>query len=697
MELKKTLLQFLIPVLYSAAILLIIVNQFSTHNAIRRGGDGPLYKNLMEQSAYIKRGFDPVGIKTGQGLSPAEKPDDWVRFTSAPFRVKNSGLPGLPKRTFLSPFGKPEEEFTMAILLEVSDDTLKSIQADPNLYPGVYLSYIGENWEIYFNGTLVRAEMHLDEDGKIQSRRNWRYVYFPMDKSLYVAGTNILAIRIVGDPALGVTGFYYANPYYIDDFHIIEERQKFFILTALFGMFVFIGLYYLILFISVKKKEEIYNLYYSIFSFLIALYAITRNGNINQFIPNSDISVRLEFFALFTMVPVLGIFIETIVRRKVTKVSIIVLSVYTFFAISQIFFCTQYGAEVLQIWSVTVILYFSFVFLYDVVYSYFWIGRKKQKKTTEDGTSKTFIMNILVGSILVYLCGIYDVLDTLFFHNSFGLFLYSTFVYHIGISVTLAFNFQRMNRAIGIFGKFTNKEVAQMAMDEHIKPGGSPKHATIFFSDIRNFTEKSEIITNRFGEEASNKIVYWLNDYLSHMVECVEKTGGTIDKFIGDAVMAHWGAASSTGNPRQDAYNCVTSALMMRSVLVKMNRERNNEDDENPKITIGCGINTGIVTAGQIGSEQRMEYTVIGDPVNLASRIESLNKVFGTDILISESTWSLIKDYLIVEEMKAVTVKGKEKPIRMFAVINLKSATGGPQTLDDVRKLMGLKPEERRS
>jgi class 3 adenylate cyclase len=697
MDIKKTLLKFLIPVLYSVAILLIVANQFNTHNSIRRGGDGPLYRNLMEQPAFIKKGFSQDAIKFGLGSTPAEKPENWVSFTSVPLRVKNSNLPDLPKRTFLSPFGKPEEEFTIAILIEVNDIVLNTIRSTPNLHPGVYLSYIGENWEIYFNGTLVQSEMHLDENGKIQSRRNWRYVYFPMDSSLYVSGTNILAFRIVGDPALGVTGFYYSNPYYIDDFKIIEGRQKYFILTALFGMFVFIGFYYLILFISVKKKEEIYNLYYSIFSFLIAIYAITRNGNINQFIPNSDISVRLEFFALFTMVPVLGIFIEKIVRRKITKVSLIVLGIYSFFAVSQIFFCTQYGAEVLQIWSVTVLLYFSFVFIYDVVYSYFWIGRKKERATTEEGTSKTFIMNILVGSILVYLCGIYDVLDTLIFHNSFGLFLYSTFVFHIGISVTLAFNFQRMNRAIGIFGKFTNKEVAQMAMDEHLKPGGTPKHATVFFSDIRDFTGKSETFTERFGKEASDKIVFWLNDYLSRMVECVEKTGGTIDKFIGDAVMAHWGAASTSGNSRQDAYNCVVSALMMRSVLAKLNRDRKPDDYENPKINIGCGINTGIVTAGQIGSEQRMEYTVIGDPVNLASRLESLNKVFGTDILISESTWLLIKNYVIVEEMQAVKVKGKEKPVRLFAVINLKSATSGPKTLDDVRRLMGIKSEDRRS
>jgi len=181
---------------------------------------------------------------------------------------------------------------------------------------------------------------------------------------------------------------------------------------------------------------------------------------------------------------------------------------------------------------------------------------------------------------------------------------------------------------------------------------------------------------------------------LSRMVECVEKTGGTIDKFIGDAVMAHWGTATTSGNPRQDAFNCVKAALMMRVAVLKLNRSREAGDKGNPEINIGCGINTGIVTAGQIGSEQRMEYTVIGDPVNLASRVESLCKPLAADILISEDTWKMIKSYVITEEMPAVSVKGKEKPVRLFAVINLVNAKSGPRTLSEVRTLMGIKPPE---
>jgi len=251
-------------------------------------------------------------------------------------------------------------------------------------------------------------------------------------------------------------------------------------------------------------------------------------------------------------------------------------------------------------------------------------------------------------------------------------------------------SFQKMCSALRIFGRFTNKEIAVKAMRGEIKPGGLPKHATVFFSDIREFTAKAETFTKVYGDAASDRIVYWLNDYLSKMVECVEKNNGTIDKFIGDAVMAHWGTAYTSGSPAQDAYNCISAALMMRRAVYDMNQKRKKDDPGDPPIRIGCGINTGIVTAGQLGSDMRMEYTVIGDPVNLASRIESLNKPLGTDILISEDTWKLVGKYFITEEMPSVTVKGKEKPVRIFAVINF-TGDNRPKSLADVRYILGIK------
>ena len=230
------------------------------------------------------------------------------------------------------------------------------------------------------------------------------------------------------------------------------------------------------------------------------------------------------------------------------------------------------------------------------------------------------------------------------------------------------------------FGKFVNKEVARRAASGELKLGGERRVATIFFSDIRSFTAISE---NMSPED----VVEFLNAYMTRMVDCIEATHGVVDKFIGDAIMAVWGCPMSQGSPMRDADFAIRATLMMRRSLMEFNKDRGTPDK--PILRIGCGINTGNVLAGQIGSSKRMEYTVIGDAVNTASRIEALNKPFGTDILISENTYKLLKERIIVEPMQPIKVKGKVAPLQIYAVINYKDAEG-PQTLAEVREMVGI-------
>ena len=237
------------------------------------------------------------------------------------------------------------------------------------------------------------------------------------------------------------------------------------------------------------------------------------------------------------------------------------------------------------------------------------------------------------------------------------------------------------------FGRFTNKEVAERAARGEIAVGGERMECTIFFSDIRGFTA----ISDKLSPE---EVVGFLNVYMERMVECVMLEKGTIDKFEGDAIMAIWGAPIA-GEPRTLALRCVRAALRMRHSLQQFNVGRG--DAKHPIIKIGCGINSGPVIAGQIGSTQKMEYTVIGDAVNFASRTEALNKPLGSDILITENTWNLIKDEVLVEEMPGVTVKGKEGLCRMFAVVNMPRAddipgcgANGPRSMAEVRSMLDI-------
>jgi adenylate cyclase len=248
----------------------------------------------------------------------------------------------------------------------------------------------------------------------------------------------------------------------------------------------------------------------------------------------------------------------------------------------------------------------------------------------------------------------------------------------------LTFAFQDMGEGLAerekiktAFGKFVNKEVAERVMRDELSLGGETKEATIFFSDIRSFTAMSEKL-------APHDVVAFLNDYMTRMVACVDKTHGVVDKYIGDAIMAVWGVPYSVGN---DTENAIDGALMMREALREYNASR--EGTVKPFIKIGCGINSGPVVAGQIGSNERMEYTVIGDAVNLASRIESLNKPFRTDILVSQASYELVEGLYRVEPMRKIQVKGKAEPQQIYAVLGKLGDPDCPATLDDVRKIVG--------
>ena len=225
--------------------------------------------------------------------------------------------------------------------------------------------------------------------------------------------------------------------------------------------------------------------------------------------------------------------------------------------------------------------------------------------------------------------------------------------------------------------KFVNKQVAELALKGEIKLGGEEKEVAVFFSDLRGFTAMSEGMT-------PEEVVGYLNEYFTGMVDCVNKTHGIVDKFIGDAVMAHWGAFGSVGN---DTENAINGALMMRRSIIEFNERGAGE---RPFAKMGCGINTGPVVSGQIGSEERFEFTVIGDAVNLASRIEALNKPFGTDVLISQDSYDKVKDIFKVEAMPSIKVKGKTEPQVIYAVIGRFDDPDCPENMDQVREMLGI-------
>jgi adenylate cyclase len=241
-----------------------------------------------------------------------------------------------------------------------------------------------------------------------------------------------------------------------------------------------------------------------------------------------------------------------------------------------------------------------------------------------------------------------------------------------GVALTLGFGLAtaysyategRQKRYIrGMFGQYMSDTVIRhlLAHPEKLKLGGERRHVTLFFSDLAGFTTISE----RLDAET---VVALLNDYLSAMTDIILAEEGTVDKFEGDAIMAMWGAPL---DQEDQALRACRAALRQREALEDLNRRFAGL--KLPPLKMRIGLNTGEAIVGNLGSARRFDYTVIGDTVNLASRLEGVNKFYGTTIMASEATAAECSEAVAFRELDLVAVKGKEKPVRVFEVVALK-------------------------
>jgi len=210
------------------------------------------------------------------------------------------------------------------------------------------------------------------------------------------------------------------------------------------------------------------------------------------------------------------------------------------------------------------------------------------------------------------------------------------------------------------FGKYMTASVMEHLLAGKVSLGGESLDVSVLFTDIRGFTTISEKMDPQ-------QLVALLNEYFTEMVSIVMQEDGVVDKYIGDAIMAVFGAPVPKPG---DAVHAVRAAVRMRHSLQVLNRSL--EARGLPVLKTGIGIHTGPVVAGNIGSEQRMEYTVIGDAVNLASRLETSTKELGVEVLVSEQTYELTKHAIDARPVREITVKGRAQPVLAYEVLGLK-------------------------
>lgn len=214
------------------------------------------------------------------------------------------------------------------------------------------------------------------------------------------------------------------------------------------------------------------------------------------------------------------------------------------------------------------------------------------------------------------------------------------------------------------FGKYVSPSVVDQLVDITPELGGVDKELTVLFSDIRGFTTLSENMSPQ-------ELVNHLNVYLTAMTDLILEYRGTLDKYVGDEVMCFWGAPLPQANHAELACQC---AIMQMRKLAELNEGW----PAHKRINIGIGVNSGIMTVGNMGSPVRMNYTLMGDNVNLGARLEGTNKTYATNIIVSEYTYGLVKDKFVFRELDNIRVKGKNKPVVIYELVDSVEPFGPP-------------------
>jgi adenylate cyclase len=312
--------------------------------------------------------------------------------------------------------------------------------------------------------------------------------------------------------------------------------------------------------------------------------------------------------------------------------------------------------------------------------------------TDEEIVDVAFILifGILFGFLFSRIAPLYSTITVIVSLVAFAWFVYFSFADHgrwfsfVIPAGTLAANYaaitsfrmireERAKRQIRkSFSQYLSPGVIELIEkdpEKYIRPGGEMRELSIMFSDIRSFTTLSEGLS-------PDELVHLLNEYFGAMTEIIFAHQGTLDKYIGDAIMAFWGSPY----PQDDhAFRSCTCALEMVRELERLNVKWRNEG--RPPIAVGIGLNTGLVNVGNMGSARRLAWTVMGDNVNLASRLEGITKQYHARLVISEATYRQVASQFVCRELDKIKVKGKTQPVNIYELLDVAAERNKYETL----------------
>ncbi|XDD50268.1 adenylate/guanylate cyclase domain-containing protein [Leptospira sp. WS92.C1] len=552
-----------------------------------------------------------------------------------------------------------------------------------NLPTAIYFPDIGENWELYLNGILIRRELFPEaiDKGNFTPviRRSLKSVTMPIPYGSLKEGKNTILFYIVGESNITSYiqndhfGFYHAGGYRIAFFEQIYESTSEYFEVFLYGIYFIFGIYHILFYIT--RRQDLYYLYFGFFSFVSSIYFFSSSNLIYQKFVNthsdidSSLFFRAEYSSLMLILPTFYYFIKDYFYQKqktgVVPSIFVYLLILLFIAVwITPFSWTHVALKICQV----LMIFFLFYILFFSIQT---VQRKKQDAR-----------KILAGISACILFAVWDLLDSIFkivgLHYPFFKIVYSLFIITI-ISILVSRYIQLYKDAQSLNKELSNQKDAfyRFVPADFIRildkespvsiaiGDNKEKSMTVLFSDIRDFTSISEAI------KPSHTIAF-LNSYLSEMEDLVYQTAGFVDKYVGDAILALFADYNDRADKENfnSADNAVEAAIKMIRVVQSGRLQREFSIPPGWNLDVGIGINTGSLILGTVGSKRRIDTTVIGDAVNLASRLQSLSSLYQSRILISHHTFLQLNrlSEVGIRMIDTAFVKGRNQAVDIYEV-----------------------------
>ncbi len=522
----------------------------------------------------------------------------------------------------------------------------------------LYLPGIGENFDIFLNGEKIHADLHV-KDGRIETYRYAKFLNIALPAGVLKAGNNTLFFHIAGYAPLTplsenfLLGLPFRSGYVISVSR--GEGPGSLLLFFLTASYIFFAFYHL--FFYLRWREKSYNLHFAVFSLAISGYflafsqeAFARIENTRYLVMASYACqmVALAFFLLYVQ----RFFFE---NRRMPRYIGVAVGVDLVLAAAVVAGRDTWYQSLLTFWYLTAIP--------QVVIVFWLIGRAVRLKLPD---ARLLAASIAVAILMIF----FDMLDTLLIYSNVRLSQFAYFTVVLSLVLIMANRFinihhetDRLNRQLSLernsFSRFVPSQflenLGRSTAVEIRRGDAAQRHMGILFLDIRNFTGMAEKLS-------PTESLVFLNVFMKRMEQCISQNGGFVDKYIGDGLLALFGSqADKIGDGALQAVRAGRQMFDSLEFFARYNAQLG-------EIKIGVGVHCGPLVMGTLGSKRRLDTTVIGDAVNLASRLEMLTTLYGVPMLVSDAAYEVLpgNESIDMRRIDTVRVKGRKEAVTIY-------------------------------